>query len=409
MIKLHRLKKSHFQIIFILLLTFGIIKLSDFFVGKVIKKNPVQPFFRANTEAIYSLPEYTIKVKLNSKGFRGKEFSEIKKENIIRILIIGDSFSFGWSVNLEDSWPYLLERELNKIKNKKFEIFNLSVPGNTPGDYSELAKKYISLYKPDYVIVGIVEGNDFTQTILNTEKSNALITDYAIKKRDFYTRQIDKIPFYQDFNNIIKTSFPNIYFYMAQAKVTDVRQNFKTQMKEIINKFDDDDFRVMENNSSPEIINIFLDGGINPPLFFWSIRVPDFYAKVLNENGSEYADAKNKLNRIIKEINNLILINNSKMIILDIPNGVYVSNFHLKNYRDMGFETRDDMLISELPNKIIQEISKSEKIELIDSLDYFRNKCTDKCFWRYDDHLTAYGNKVLAEKVNEYFKKEFSN
>ena len=67
------------------------------------------------------------------------------------------------------------------------------------------------------------------------------------------------------------------------------------------------------------------------------------------------------------------------------------------------------MLTSTLPYSVSQNISNEEKIPFILNLDTLRNKCQNKCFWKYDDHLTPYGNKILTEKIIKYFRKEISN
>ena len=388
---------------FLLILLIYSDKLLGLLKGKSIEVNSAK-------ESIYRLPEFTIKVKLNSQGFRGEEYNRNKNKNTVRILVIGDSFSFGWGADLEDSWTNILERELNKfISGKKIEVINVSVAGNTPFDYPELARKYVPLYKPDFLIIGLVEGNDFSQLILKTNKENKTITEFAENKRREYLKLLENREYSEELNISLERFLPNIYKFISKNKVVDVRKNFKKQMKEIITDFDDEDFRIMENNNSPEIRKIFMSGGINPPLFFWTVRVSDFYIKPLKTESKEYLEAKEKLTKIIKDIKKIAFENQSQTIILDIPNGVYTSKFHLNNYRNLGFDTFDEMLTSTLPYSVSQNISNEEKIPFILNLDTLRNKCQNKCFWKYDDHLTPYGNKILTEKIIKYFRKEISN
>jgi hypothetical protein len=60
----------------------------------------------------------TIYIDINSQGFRDKEFSLSKPTNTIRILAMGDSWTYGWYVNLNDTWPKKLENLLNERRNK---------------------------------------------------------------------------------------------------------------------------------------------------------------------------------------------------------------------------------------------------------------------------------------------------
>ena len=48
-------------------------------------------------------------VALNSYGYRDKEYSEEKNENIFRIYSLGDSYTFGWYIpDIKNTYPKLL-------------------------------------------------------------------------------------------------------------------------------------------------------------------------------------------------------------------------------------------------------------------------------------------------------------
>ncbi len=98
---------------------------------------------------------YGVNVKINSYGFRDKEYSLEKPDNTYRIIVLGDSFTLGWGVPAEDSYPKLLERMLNEnINGKKFEVINTALGNyNTQMEY-EMLKEKGTAFKPDMVIVG---------------------------------------------------------------------------------------------------------------------------------------------------------------------------------------------------------------------------------------------------------------
>ncbi|MFB6217253.1 MAG: hypothetical protein ABEJ72_09890, partial [Candidatus Aenigmatarchaeota archaeon] len=45
---------------------------------------------------------HSFKVTINRKGLRGPDFSREKPSNTTRILVVGDSFTFGLGVNMSD-------------------------------------------------------------------------------------------------------------------------------------------------------------------------------------------------------------------------------------------------------------------------------------------------------------------
>jgi hypothetical protein len=69
-------------------------------------------------------------VTINSHGFRGKEFSVAKPDDVIRVLTLGASSTFGFYNKDDETYPYLLEQRLNKLCRgpKRFEVINFAIP-----------------------------------------------------------------------------------------------------------------------------------------------------------------------------------------------------------------------------------------------------------------------------------------
>ena len=55
---------------------------------------------------------------------------ELLSENIIKVLIIGDSISAGYGIPLEKHWVNILQNHLNS-KEKKILLINASISGDT--------------------------------------------------------------------------------------------------------------------------------------------------------------------------------------------------------------------------------------------------------------------------------------
>src|SRR5262249_33209658 len=93
-------------------------------------------------------------VSLNSEGFRGGEFREIKPGGTYRVVTLGDSWTFGYSVEQHQTYPTRLEAELNKLdRNKTYEVVNLSVPGYSSYHGVRLMKRALEL-NPDLIVIG---------------------------------------------------------------------------------------------------------------------------------------------------------------------------------------------------------------------------------------------------------------
>ena len=74
-----------------------------------------------------------VDVKTNSLGLRDVERAIPKPADVYRIVVLGDSITFGWGVAFEHTFCQVLERKLNQnppIPGKRFEVVNTGV-GNT--------------------------------------------------------------------------------------------------------------------------------------------------------------------------------------------------------------------------------------------------------------------------------------
>jgi len=95
-----------------------------------------------------------VDVVINSKKLRDAEYEYAKPRNATRILMIGDSVTFGWGVSLENTVSKYLEKSLNMVSGKdQFEVINAGV-----GNYNtEMEVEYFLAegykYSPDVVIL----------------------------------------------------------------------------------------------------------------------------------------------------------------------------------------------------------------------------------------------------------------
>lgn len=106
--------------------------------------------------------EFNVFVQTNSLGTRGAEPLD-KKENVKRILFLGDSFTYGQGVSDSDSYPRQLESLLNKrtFLNINFDVVNAAyADGYSPDAYYVYLAENIEKIKPDLVVMGFYVGND---------------------------------------------------------------------------------------------------------------------------------------------------------------------------------------------------------------------------------------------------------
>ena len=78
----------------------------------------------------HSSVEYRVDFSINRQGIRDpREFEKPKPEDVLRILLLGDSFAMGYGVSYEDSVPARLESALRDLYDRPVEVINLAVSG----------------------------------------------------------------------------------------------------------------------------------------------------------------------------------------------------------------------------------------------------------------------------------------
>jgi len=123
-------------------------------------------FLRTHPERRYELrpnfigKTYDAKLEVNSYGLRDEERQISTGDESYRIVIFGDSITFGIGVEMEDTFPKQLERQLNDVYEKTIQVFNFGISSyNTVREYSYL-KDSFDIFRPSLVIFEFTAGND---------------------------------------------------------------------------------------------------------------------------------------------------------------------------------------------------------------------------------------------------------
>ena len=100
-------------------------------------------------------------LSINSRGLRDREYSLRKPENTIRILVLGDSYTWGYGVGNKQVYTEIMEDEL--LKGMNCQVLNSGVSGwGTDQQYLFLKDEGFA-YQPDIVVVSFFFGNDFRE------------------------------------------------------------------------------------------------------------------------------------------------------------------------------------------------------------------------------------------------------
>ena len=109
--------------------------------------------------------------KLNSYGWRDKEWSLKKPQNSYRIAVLGDSFVEAFQVELDNTFLALTEHQLNDNHDAKVELMNFGRSGFTQTEELLVLKNEISRFFPDMVILFFLPGNDIEEISKETSSN----------------------------------------------------------------------------------------------------------------------------------------------------------------------------------------------------------------------------------------------
>jgi lysophospholipase L1-like esterase len=175
-------------------------------------------------------------ISINSKGFRGKEFSD-KSTNIYRIVVVGESTTFGITLNPDDHpWPELLEEMVrDRLKlSKTVQVINAGGPAYDIHHTLCRLQNQILPLSPDMVIAyhgvnGFALLHDSLPRLTGPlppayeQRPLRLLADaeYALKirhyRRQLFPNQSTQPPVLPD---VMKTSYADEYHRLIQAART---------------------------------------------------------------------------------------------------------------------------------------------------------------------------------------------
>ena len=113
-------------------------------------------------------------VRYNKYGYRDYEYSLKKPAGVFRVLVLGDSQTFGSGIkDLEDTWVKKLEAKLQKDgRNSSIEVLSISGPGwNSDTHLYELFKNGLK-FNPDLVILAYYHNDIPFPTSVNCNSSD---------------------------------------------------------------------------------------------------------------------------------------------------------------------------------------------------------------------------------------------
>ena len=108
----------------------------------------LNPHMRQAT--LWGLPDKPYPV--NPLGLRGDRIKP-KKNGVQRILLVGDSWFFGWLLEEKDKLEHRLQRLLSaKVKGREFELITVAIPGWNVRSQNAFLENHWGVLDPDFIV-----------------------------------------------------------------------------------------------------------------------------------------------------------------------------------------------------------------------------------------------------------------
>lgn len=334
-----------------------------------------------------STNEFNVQYHINELGLRDYPVKKEKSEDEYRILFLGDSFTEGQGVQIEDTMVKKVEDLLNQQSfstdesppNRHFRTINAGAAGySTLLEYLYLKNKGIEL-NPDLVIVNL-NVTDFTEERANLKYTvrdeTGEITGVFIERKKHLPGKLD--------NFLVSNSF--IYNLL----LTNEEKIIKTKDKIVTKIARKPQPEHTKNNTD------FTPGDINRDLFVITRDVGE----------GQFRELFDPIAERILQIKDFLDRSRVKFILVIIPNGHQINQYQWQEGR-----TAWKLTNSEYPNKINTELANFSKryniffVDPTDNLKDFSSKNPQiKLYYDFDGHLTKEGHRVVAQSVFKFLQ-----
>jgi lysophospholipase L1-like esterase len=390
-------RSARVKIIVLVLVVLGTLLLTvlaDRAVGLFIEK-PVDAaglIFPPGSSLTYRTPEFTFTAEINRLGFRDREFAPAKGEGT-RILAIGDSFTYGWGVGVEQSWPKLLESGL-RGRGRDVEVANLGQPGASPIVYAQTAARAVPLLKPDIVIVGITEGDDLAQ-LKREDGSSPPSPGTGGQEAAGGTLPGGA---YRLAGAVMGRLYPNFLFLLRRRTVgrQAVNVEWQRQAERVLQTLTPEE-RARFDRLDQEVRERFRRGELNPDLLQGSLKRPDYFLETLDTSRPAVRAMISAMGQALMNIKEVAARNHAEVVVVSIPYKVYASRRDLESSRRLGLDLAPEMVTGNAAGEAIGAACASAGLRMFDLTEAFRVQAGGApLFFELDGHLNPQGQEVFA-------------
>ncbi len=361
--------------------------------------------FPPHAKAKYETLEFTYTVETNNIGIRDYDV-EPGTRGDIRVVVLGDSYTYGWGVDLQDTWVKRLEARFRE-QGRNIEFLNLGRPGACPKDYAMLAERALPLLKPDLVIVAALQIDDIDQCVYaNVGVDDSEMQDIAQAEWGRWARPVTALA------SGMRFLYPNISRKVAltlgrsQAKSSqaqegvDLNELWKRQAAEILNKLDGP-AKARFEALDPRLQQAFREVKLHPHLMLGILFGPQSGAPLYLEPKSEEMQKRiARCGAYLARVRQAAAAQGAGCVVVAVPHPFAVSAENLKAHTELGGQRDEQELTSGAADEALAQACDIAGLPFHSVTAEFREQAPNRqLYFKYDGHFTADGHAYFEECV----------
>ncbi len=322
---------------------------------------------RPNLSRRHLTAEWDVAVTLNADGLRDRD--QPVNSSGGTILAIGDSFAFGWGVELTDTFLYRAEEAL---RPEAVRVIKAGIPGTGTSDQLLWLEHYGQRFQPGLVIVCLFVGNDFVDVQKGGVAQQFIVKDGLMEKKTIE----GKPPSWRQ-AVIGKLKRSSLLAQRVAQLVWTYGQRIDAQHR---------------NHAGLKARDPWL----------W-----EFYKVHLRPAPPETRQAYELTLQALDGIHQWCKQQQMSMLLLVIPRSMQIYDWELERWKQ-SFKVQTEQLDIDQPQRVLADWATRKQVSLCDLLPDFRLYSKDhpkeRLFFYPDAHMNANGHRLTATLLADFLK-----
>ena len=346
--------------------------LIDRVTGYVLNRTGYFTALMPNSTWKFDVKDFESIATISAQGIRNPYVTTPKPDGTYRILALGDSFTFGWGVSRKEAWPAQVEQSL-KIPGKKIEVINAGAPGMGIFKEADTCLAYADRFDVDAILVGLFGSDDYYQAGSRAQRQSL----------------IDQVGLYL-WPTLLRVKSPVLTPSWGDTDKPGEIAKISSIWKEAATSFYKDNPGISDV-LEPAVLNDFLQGQVNPTFIIYALQDPGYLIKMLEplSRAKALTAYKSQFQRLMS------CAGKRPVILVFLPSNMAVSANAFTYRKALGFAVDSRMLTFDF-DEMVRDVALAYRIPYISLLSDFRRDGCPGCYYPWDRHMTAVGNKRAA-------------